>query len=236
MHACCVLCCIAGLLKVGQLQAVHALSELPKTRHDTKAFVADVFTVPQSSGPALLSVALRGTFIEVATNNIRAFHRIFLLTPPTQDAAAKQWPALIVNDQLFIGDVIGQAPPNPLALMMGGGGSGGSGGSGGGGQLQLNLQMPSPQQQQQAMVSQLVSVTGIPPNDAGNILSQQNWNYDNALKMVQQIKQQQANQGMHHHHTTPDIDLVSFTRCTHSLIRRLFCFSSDRHRISLCNK
>jgi len=90
-----------SLVKIGPLHITYALDHLPKTKHIIKEFTADVLLLPTSSKP-LLSVSIRGSFLEVISNVVFSFHRVFLLMPPSQEAVSQQWPALILNDQLTL--------------------------------------------------------------------------------------------------------------------------------------
>jgi len=90
-----------SLVKIGPIHITYALDHLPKTKHMIKDFTADVLLLPTSSKP-LLSVSIRGSFLELTSNVVFSFHRVFLLMPPSQEAASPQWPAIILNDQLTI--------------------------------------------------------------------------------------------------------------------------------------
>jgi len=92
-----------SFIKVGPLHITYALEQFPKTKHNVKDFIADVFLVPVS-GTKLLNVSIRGNFLEAASNVIYSFHRIFVLTPPSSEQA--HWPALVLNDQLTISNVV----------------------------------------------------------------------------------------------------------------------------------
>jgi hypothetical protein len=96
-----------SFIKMGPLHITYALEQLPKTKHNVKEFVADVFMISVSNSK-LLNVCIRGNFLELVSNNVYSFHRVFILTPPSQEQAA-HWPALILNDQL----TIFQVTPNP---------------------------------------------------------------------------------------------------------------------------
>jgi len=93
----------SSLLKVGPLHITSILDQLPKTRHNVKDFIADVFLVPTSSSRPLLNISIRGKFLDITSNLIYSFQRVFLLTPASQPGP---WPALILNDQLTIVEVV----------------------------------------------------------------------------------------------------------------------------------
>ncbi|XP_034832611.1 nuclear RNA export factor 1 [Maniola hyperantus] len=81
-------------LKIGKLQVVSFLSDLPKTKHDLLGFAVDlpVFT------PGLIVVTMNGVYREtnVTGNPIRAFHRTFVIVPNSNGGFS------ITNDMLFV--------------------------------------------------------------------------------------------------------------------------------------
>ncbi len=89
-----------ALLKIGPVHVVHLLSTLPRTKHQVDQFVADVFLIPNKQ---MLSVTIKGTFVDCDTNEVRTFHRVFLLVPVPSNASNSPFPALITNDELYIG-------------------------------------------------------------------------------------------------------------------------------------
>jgi len=78
-----------------------------------KEFLADVFLVPSQTSK-LLNVSIRGQFLDVTSNVIYFFHRVFLLAPPSEQQP--QWPALILNDQLTIVHLTATASQPPQIM------------------------------------------------------------------------------------------------------------------------
>eukprot|EP00823_Brevimastigomonas_motovehiculus_P005749 TRINITY_DN4295_c0_g1_i1.p1 TRINITY_DN4295_c0_g1~~TRINITY_DN4295_c0_g1_i1.p1 ORF type:complete len:597 (-),score=136.60 TRINITY_DN4295_c0_g1_i1:238-2028(-) len=106
---------VESTVKTKPLHIATALDQLPKTKHSVSDFVADCFVLPMmqssSSMPKLIYCGLNGVFLETVTGVIRSFSRTFILMPPSQQASIIKWPAVIVNDQLFIGPAVGQKQP-----------------------------------------------------------------------------------------------------------------------------
>jgi len=97
----------SSFIKVGPLHITYALEQFPKTKHNVKDFIADVFLV-HVSGTKLLNISIRGNFLETTSNMIYSFTRIFVLTPPSSasEQQAQGWPGYVLNDQLTISNVV----------------------------------------------------------------------------------------------------------------------------------
>lgn len=81
-------------LRVGKLQVVSFLSDLPKTTHDLMGFAVDllVFT------PTMIVLTMNGVYKETSTpgNPTRSFHRTFVIVPNSGGGFC------IINDMLFV--------------------------------------------------------------------------------------------------------------------------------------
>ncbi|XP_043314880.1 nuclear RNA export factor 3-like isoform X3 [Cervus elaphus] len=85
------------LLKHTKCDIVHALCGLPKTQHDFRSFMVDMWFQTES----MLCFSVNGVFKEVEGRSpgcVRAFTRTFITTPATPSSFC------IVNDKLFVSD------------------------------------------------------------------------------------------------------------------------------------
>jgi len=86
------------LLLQNKVEIVHALENMPLTRHDLDALVCDSFLL-RIDDKELLSVTLHGQFWEKGATGVgnRSFTRTFILMPPVT-ITETGWKAIITND------------------------------------------------------------------------------------------------------------------------------------------
>ncbi|XP_040122446.1 nuclear RNA export factor 3-like [Oryx dammah] len=85
------------LLKYRKCDIVHALCGLPKTQHDLRSFMVDMWFQTET----MLCFSVNGVFKEIEgrySGCVRAFSRTFITTPATSSSLC------IVNDKLFVSD------------------------------------------------------------------------------------------------------------------------------------
>ena len=177
----------SSLLKTGPVNIVYALSQLPPSQHHVDGFVADVMLLPAaapSPSSSLLFVTIRGTLIETDSSTLRAFHRVFLLTAPTADAASKGWSVSVEHDQLFLGASKVQHQQQPQQQQLSHSQSLSP--------LPLPSLSPSPGVDVQQLVLQLSMQTGVDQATALQVLQQSNGNAEQAFLTIQSVLQQQT--------------------------------------------
>lgn len=171
----------AALLQTTPLHIVYKLDSMPRTQHNLADFIADSLVLPtktSSGGENVLQVCVAGTFTETDTNTLREFHRVFLIVP-SSPADNSQWPAVILNDQLYIHE----APPTTTAPTAS--------------SPSLNPAAAAADgmsAQQQAMVRQLSQQAQVDANIASQALNSNSWVYEQAFANIQQLRQQQQQQ------------------------------------------
>lgn len=83
---------------------LYALSRLPRSDHDMSGFVTDAFVVPTVSQYPLMHLTVHGQFLDLNTQCIVSFYRVFALSPPAQGSEAEsgQLRLVILSDQLHL--------------------------------------------------------------------------------------------------------------------------------------
>lgn len=152
---------------------VHALLKLPKTTHNIPEMVADVF-VPPTRNSEVLCIAIRGTFLEIDSQKLRLFHRVFLLVPPA--SASDQWPALIINDQLHVSELDQKRLESTR--------QDGSLGIKPGQVVVARSPQLAPRTGDEALIQQLVASTGCPPDMAIQALQHTHGNVEAAISAI----------------------------------------------------
>uniref|UniRef100_S4PL34 Nuclear RNA export factor 1 n=2 Tax=Pararge aegeria TaxID=116150 RepID=S4PL34_9NEOP len=167
-------------LKIGKLQVVSFLSDLPKTKHDLLGFAVDlpVFT------PGMIVLTMNGVFREtnVTGNPTRAFHRTFVIVPNSNGGFS------ITNDMLFVTNTTREqeskafssgTPDQPIVPQPA--------------QVVQAPVVPTPQpalhdDNQRMMLNMLGQQTGMNEHWSINCLQETGWDYQRALFIFNQLQ------------------------------------------------
>ncbi|XP_023954174.2 nuclear RNA export factor 1 [Bicyclus anynana] len=164
-------------LKIGKLQVVSFLSDLPKTKHDLLGFAVDlpVFT------PGMIVLTMNGVFKEtnVSGNPTRSFHRTFVIIPNSNGGFS------ITNDMMFVTNTTREqeakafsaGTEQPAAPVV-----------------QAPAVAPQPALQplyddnQRMMLNMLGQQTGMNEHWSVNCLQETGWDYQRALFIFNQLQ------------------------------------------------